>query len=104
MENFHALINGDKPVLVDFFAVWCGPCKMMEPILKQVADHFGDRVKVIKVDVDKNPLTASYYGIQGVPTTILFHRGIILWRNSGVMPAPQLISAVEGHISSLANH
>ncbi len=96
--NFHQLINQETPVLVDFSAEWCGPCKMMAPILKEVAQHFGDKVKVIKVDVDKNPLTASYYNIQGVPTLILFKSGMILWRQSGVVPAPYLIQIVEPKI------
>ncbi len=98
--DFYQLINGDTPVLVDFFAEWCGPCKMMAPILKEVAQHFNDKVKVIKVDVDKHPLTASYYNIQGVPTLILFKSGMILWRQSGVVPAPYLIQIIESKIGN----
>lgn len=97
--NFHQLINEPTPVLVDFSAEWCGPCKMMSPILKEVAQHFGDSVKVIKVDVDKNPLTASYYNIQGVPTLILFKSGMILWRQSGVVPTHFLIQTIQSKIS-----
>jgi thioredoxin 1 len=97
--NFHQLINGESPVLVDFYAEWCGPCKMMAPILKEVAQKMGDKVKVIKVDVDKNPLTASYYNIQGVPTLILFKSGIILWRQSGVAPAQYLIQVIESKLA-----
>lgn len=96
--NFYELIKGETPVLVDFSAEWCGPCKMMGPILKEVSKHFGDTLKVIKVDVDKNPLTASYYNIQGVPTLILFKSDIILWRQSGVIPAPALIQIIESKI------
>lgn len=97
-KSFYELIKGETPVLVDFSAEWCGPCKMMAPILKEVAQHFGDKVKVIKIDVDKNPLTASYYNIQGVPTLILFKSDIILWRQSGVIPAPHLIQIIESKI------
>jgi thioredoxin 1 len=100
--NFYQLINGETPVLVDFSAEWCGPCKMMAPILKEVAQHFGDSVKVIKVDVDKNPLTASYYNIQGVPTLILFKSGMILWRQSGVVPAPYLIQTIQSLVGNKA--
>jgi len=100
--NFHQLINEETPVLVDFSAEWCGPCKMMVPILKEVAQHFGDSVKVIKVDVDKNPLTASYYNIQGVPTLILFKSGMILWRQSGVVPAPYLIQTIQSLVGNKA--
>ncbi len=92
--NFYQLINKETPVLVDFSAEWCGPCKMMPPILKEVVQHFGETIKVIKVDVDKNPLTASYYNIKGVPTLILFKSGMILWQQSGIVPAPQLIQII----------
>lgn len=93
-KNFKDLIQGDKPVLVDFTAAWCGPCKMMAPILEQFSIEMGDRIKVIKVDVDKNQSASMAYQIQGVPTLILFQKGKIVWRQSGVVPAHQLRSIV----------
>lgn len=84
-ETFKDVINGDKPVLVDFFAEWCGPCKMMTPVLQQLRDRLGDDIRIIKLDVDKNPAVANTFQIQGVPTLILFKKGNILWRQSGVV-------------------
>ena len=89
-ESFGEIIKGEKPVLVDFHAEWCGPCKMMAPILKQVKDDLQDAVTIIKVDVDKNPQAANAYQVQGVPTLVLFKKGKILWRQSGVVPAQNL--------------
>jgi thioredoxin 1 len=93
-ETFSDIINGETPVLVDFFATWCGPCKTMSPILKDFASQMGDRVRVIKIDVDKAPSTAETYKIQGVPTLILFRKGEILWRQSGVVQKNQLVKII----------
>ncbi|MDZ4668906.1 MAG: thioredoxin [bacterium] len=95
MSAFNDLINGSTPVLVDFTATWCGPCKMMSPILDQVAGEMGDKLKIIKVDVDKNPQAAAHYQVQGVPTLILFKEGKNLWRQSGVVQASQLIATIQ---------
>src|ERR1700704_1172287 len=89
-NKFQQLINGEKPVLVDFSAEWCGPCKMMPPILKEVKDSVGDSVTIIKVDIDKSPQTAATYKIQSVPTLVLFKQGEIKWRQSGVVPAKHI--------------
>jgi thioredoxin 1 len=88
--TFTELINGDMPVLVDFYADWCGPCKMMAPVLSEIAAEYQGRIKVIKVDVDRNPEVAKAYRIQGVPTLILFRNGQILWQQAGVVPAHRL--------------
>lgn len=96
--TFGELIKSDKPVLVDFSAEWCGPCKMMAPILKDVKDEIGDAASIIKVDVDKNPQAAQAYQVQGVPTLILFKNGKILWRQSGVVQKKGLVSVIRQHV------
>lgn len=99
MANFAELINGPKPVLVDFHADWCGPCKMMAPVLEQLSSGVGDQAKIIKVDVDKNPKAASRYGIQSIPTMILFKKGQIIWRHSGTAPLQQMKQIIEANLT-----
>lgn len=95
MSKFSELINGDTPVLVDFYADWCGPCKMMAPYLEQVASEMQGKVKVIKVDVDKNQKAAAVYQVQSIPTLILFQKGQIKWRQAGVVPPQTIMQAIK---------
>lgn len=97
MSNFSKIIHQDKPVLIDFFAEWCGPCKMMAPILKDVKDSLGESVSIIKIDVDKNQDLAAKYQVRGVPTLMLFKKGAQLWRQSGVVQKNELISLLKSH-------
>jgi len=96
--SFNTIVNSDMPVLVDFFAEWCGPCKTQAPILVEVARSLEGRAKVIKIDVDKNQQVAQQYRIQGVPTLAIFKNGKIVWRKSGVMDRSTLIATIEQHI------
>lgn len=95
MATFNSVVKSDIPVLVDFYAEWCGPCKMMRPILKEVKDQLGDQVKIIKIDVDKNQKLAQNLHVRGVPTLMIFKNGKSLWRQSGVIPAEDLIKHVQ---------
>jgi len=101
-KTFQELIDGDTPVLVDFFAEWCGPCKMMQPILEDTAKQLGGKVKILKVDVDRNPLAASRFQVRGVPTLVLFSKGEVVWRQSGVVPAHQLLQIIESTLLAKA--
>lgn len=101
--NFANVISSEIPVLVDFHANWCGPCKAMSPIISELASAYKGRVKVIKIDVDKNRPIAQRYQISGVPTFLLFKKGNILWRQSGMLPKSQIIKILEAHISNASN-
>lgn len=93
-SNFDQLIQSEKPILVDFFATWCGPCKMLSPILKEVKDQLGEQISIIKIDVDKNQQIAAQYQVRGVPTMILFQNGKQLWRQSGVLDKNAIINVI----------
>jgi thioredoxin 1 len=94
MSNFETIIKSDKPVLIDFFATWCGPCQALAPVLKQVKESLGDRIKILKVDVDKNQQISAKYQVRGVPTMILFQSGKQLWRQSGVVSKEEIIKVI----------
>ena len=94
MEKFNVMINGEQLTLVDFFATWCGPCKMMHPILEQLKEKMGDDIRILKVDVDKNEALSMQYRIQSVPTLMLFKKGEMLWRQSGAMSLNDLMKKI----------
>ena len=95
MAGFKEIINGPKPVLVDFFATWCGPCKTMAPVLKELANEMKDQAVILKVDVDKNPAASQAYNVRGVPTFVIFKGGKEVWRRSGAIPKQMLRAALE---------
>lgn len=95
MSKFNELINSDQPILVDFFAEWCRPCKTMAPILQDVVSKLNGKAKIIKVDIEKNAKAASKYGVKTVPTLVVFKSGEIKWRHSGVIPANELIEILQ---------
>ena len=98
MADFKEIVASRKPVLIDFFAEWCGPCKAVSPILKDVAKQLGDDVKIIKIDIDKNPLLARRLNVRSVPTLMIYKEESLLWRQAGVVPKAQLIKALKAFI------
>jgi thioredoxin 1 len=98
MSKFNDIIKGNTPVLIDFSAEWCQPCKMMPPILKDVKKQLGDRIRILKVDVDRNPAIAQKYQIRNVPTLMVFKNGQVVWHQAGVIPAQQLVQMLQMHI------
>lgn len=97
-SSFKQIIDSEIPVLVDFSAEWCGPCKMLAPILKQVKDDLGDKIKIIKIDIDKNQSLSTKYAVRGVPTMILFKNGNQLWRQSGLVEKDHILNQVKSHL------
>lgn len=98
MSTFKEIINSEVPVLVDFFATWCGPCQYQGPILEEVASELGDHARIIKIDVDKNPSAAQAYGVRSVPTLMVFQNGDVKWKNAGVKQKDELISLLKGYM------
>lgn len=95
MEKFNDIINGNQLTLVDFFTTWCAPCKAMHPVLEQLKEYVGEGIRIIKIDVDKNQALSNAYGIQSIPTLMLFKSGKMLWRQSGAMRLPDLKRVVD---------
>lgn len=98
MSAFQQILRDPKPVLIDFYAEWCGPCKMMPPILKELKEKMGDTLRIIKIDVDKNPQIASHYQVRGVPTLVLMKEGVVAWKQSGVMDANALQKTIQNQL------
>lgn len=98
MAGFKDIVASDKPVLIDFYADWCGPCKTLAPIIKQVKSQLGDRAKVVKIDIDKNQALSSSLQIQGVPTLMIYKDGEMKWRQSGVVPAQAILQQLEPYL------
>lgn len=96
MATFKEIINEERPVLVDFYATWCGPCQTMMPIIDDVKSHYGDRLRILKIDVDKNISASAKYKVRGVPTFLLFQKGEIVWRASGLQSKNDLIKVIDG--------
>lgn len=95
MEKFEDIIKSEKPVLIDFFATWCGPCKMMHPVLEEIAEKAGEKARIIKIDIDKNQQLASTYNVRSVPTLMIFKNGELKWRDAGYRPAEAIESELE---------
>lgn len=93
--DFEALLNSDKPTLIDFYATWCGPCQTMMPILQQVKQHVGDTASIVKIDIDKNQAIAAQFGVRSVPTLVVMKAGEMVWRQSGVVPPHELARILE---------
>ena len=100
MENFNEIINSEQLTLVDFFATWCGPCKTMHPVLEQLKEQMGDRLRILKIDVDKNEALSASYRVQAVPTLMRFRKGELLWRQSGALSLSQLSGIVKDYLRS----
>ena len=97
-ENLQSILNDSNPVLVDFFAEWCGPCKVQAPVLKEVKSDIGDSVRILKIDVDKSPAIAQQYQVSSIPTLILFRNGQPIWRQTGVASKQQLVNVIRQHV------
>ncbi|OWP76567.1 thioredoxin [Flavobacterium oreochromis] len=94
-DSFRNIINKDKPVLIDFFATWCGPCQMLAPVLREVKELLGDEISIIKIDVDKNQKIAASYQVRGVPTLMFFNKGQAVWRQSGLLQKDEIIKNIK---------
>lgn len=99
MASFKEIIASEKPVLIDFYADWCGPCKALAPHISELKKQVGDRARILKIDVDRNPALAQQLQVQGVPTLMIYHQGKLLWRQSGVVPAAELLKVLQPHLN-----